>query len=209
MSLITDLNWRYASKAMNNEVVTTEKLDAILEATNLTATSYGLQPYTILVVNNVDIKTKLQAAAYGQPQVGSASHILVFCVPEKITEADIVAFIQNVATTRHIPLEALEGYKQMMLGSVVSLTPEQQQIWSAKQAYIALGTALIAAAEQKVDTCPMEGFNTAQFDEILNLKEKGLISLVMLPIGYRSTEDATAGYAKVRKSKEEMFQFVN
>lgn len=208
MSIIQDLNWRYATKKMNGETVSAEQLDTILKATNLAATSYGLQPFTVIVVSNDEIKQKLQAAAYGQPQVGTASHVLIFSVPEKLTEADVQAYINNVATTRSIPAEALDGFKGMMLGTVNGLTPEQQQSWSAKQAYIALGTAMAAAAEQKVDSCPMEGFDAVQFDEILGLKEKGLKSVVILPIGFRAEDDATSHYIKVRKPEAELFYFV-
>ena len=208
MSLIQDLNWRYATKNMNGEIVSAEKLQAILTSINLTATSYGLQPFKVLVVSNEEIKIKLQAAAYGQTQVGSSSAVLVFAVPLKITTADIEGFINLVATTRSMPAEALDDYKGMILSTIGTLPAEQQQIWSAKQAYIALGTALAAAAEQKVDACPMEGFDAAQFDEILGLTEKGLKSVVIMPVGYRSADDATAQYIKVRKPESELFHFV-
>jgi nitroreductase / dihydropteridine reductase len=209
MNLINDLNWRYATKAMNGEVVSEEKLNAILDATNLTSSSYGLQPYSVMVVSNDEVKKQLQAAAYGQAQVGGSSHVLVFCVPAKLTADDAKTFIENVAATRGIPLEALAGYQGMIAGTINGLNEAQQQTWAAKQAYIALGTALIAAAEQKVDACPMEGFDTAKFDEILGLEAKGLKSVVIMPIGFRSPEDATANYKKVRKAKADMFQFVS
>ena len=208
MSLIQDLNWRYAAKNMSGETVSAEKLEIILAATNLAATSYGLQPFTVLVVSNEEIKTRLQAAAYGQTQVGSSSSVLVFAVPLKITTADIETFINLVATTRSIPVKVLDGYKGMILSTVGALPAEQQQIWSAKQAYIALGTALAAAAEQKVDACPMEGFDASQFDQILGLTEKGLKSVVIMPIGFRAADDATAQYIKVRKPENELFHFV-
>ena len=208
MSLIQDLNWRYATKNMSGEIVNSEKLETILAATNLAATSYGLQPFTILVVSNEGIKAKLQEAAYGQTQVGSSSAVLVFAVPLKITTADVEGFINLIATTRSMPVEALKDYKGMILSTIGALPAEQQQIWSAKQAYIALGTALAAAAEQKVDACPMEGFDAAKFDEILGLTEKGLKAVVIMPIGYRSADDATAKYIKVRKPDSELFHFV-
>jgi nitroreductase / dihydropteridine reductase len=209
MSLIQDLNWRYATKSMSGEVVPQEKLEVILSATNLAATSYGLQPFTVIVVSNKDLKIAMQGAAYGQSQVSTASHILVFAVPEKLTAEAISDFVLNIATTRNMPIEMLDGYKNMMLGTVGALTAEQQQVWCAKQAYIALGTALVAAAEQKVDACPMEGFENAKFDEILGLKEKGLKSVVMLPLGFRAVDDATAAYAKVRKASADLFQFID
>lgn len=208
MSLVKDLNWRYATKNMNGEAVSEQQLNNILEATNLAATSYGLQPFTVIVVENKGIKEQLQAAAYGQAQVGSSSHILVFTVPLKITESDIQAFVNNVATTRSIPVNVLDGYKGMMLSTVGALPAEQQQVWATKQAYIALGTALAAAAEQKVDACPMEGFDVAAFDEILGLTEKGLKAVVIMPMGFRADSDVTANFAKVRKSNEDMFHLV-
>jgi nitroreductase / dihydropteridine reductase len=209
MSLIQNLQWRYATKKMNGEKISDDKLNAILDATNLSASSYGLQPYKVVVVSNDVIKEQLQAAAYGQVQVGASSHILVFCVPLQLTADDAKAFIENVATTRSIPKEALAGYEGMIAGTINSLSNEQQQVWAAKQAYIALGTAMIAAAEQEVDACPMEGFDKVKFDEILHLKEKGFTSVVILPIGYRAVDDATSKFIKVRKPKEEMFQFVS
>lgn len=208
MSLVKDLNWRYATKNMTGETVSEKKLNTILEATNLAASSYGLQPFTVLVVENKSIKAQLQAAAYGQAQIGSSSHVLVFAVSLKITEAAIQAFVNHVATTRNIPVKVLDGYKGMMLSTVGALPAEQQQVWAAKQAYIALGTALAAAAEQKVDACPMEGFDAAAFDKILGLTEKGLKAVVIMPIGFRAEGDTTAHFAKVRKSNEEMFLMV-
>ncbi len=209
MSLIKDLNWRYATKNMTGKMVSEEKLNIILEDINLTATSYGLQPFTVIVVGNADIKAQLQAAAYGQAQFGSSSHVLVFAVLLKITTADIQTYIDNVAAMQHLPVNVLEDFKTMMLNTVGVLPAEQQQIWATKQAYIALGTALAAAAEQKVDACPMEGFDAAVFDKILGLTEKGLKSVVILPIGFRADSDETTHFPKVRKLHEEMFLMVN
>jgi nitroreductase / dihydropteridine reductase len=205
MSLLKDLNWRYATKNMNGKKVSPKKLNAILDAIHLAPTSFGLQPFTVSVINRQSTKDKLMAAAHGQKQIGSSSHVLVFAVPTKLTAADVQAFIDNVSATRGIPAAALEGYKGMMTGMVTGMNAEQQQNWSAKQAYIALGVALLAAAEQKVDACPMEGFDAAQFDKILGLEKKGLKSIVILPIGFRAEDDAFATYAKVRKPKERIF----
>ncbi len=209
MSLLQDLNWRYAAKRMTGETVPQDKLDAILEATRLSASSYGLQPYHIIVVSNKEIKLKLQAAAYGQAQLTESDVVLIFTVQEKLTAADVEKFVAKIIATRNMTdASMLDGYKQMMLGTVNGLTDEQQQQWSSKQAYIALGSALAAAAEQKVDACPMEGFDKTQFDEILGLNEKGLKSQVILPLGFRSPEDYLANLAKVRKSTEELYHFV-
>ncbi|MBC7557668.1 MAG: NAD(P)H-dependent oxidoreductase [Chryseobacterium sp.] len=209
MSLINDLQWRYATKKMTGKSVSAEQLNNILAATNLSATSYGLQPFTVIVVSNEATKQKLQAAAYGQEQVGTASHVFVFAVPLNLTENEVNTYIQNIAETRNLPIEALDGFKGMMMGSVEGLSDQEKQNWSAKQAYIALGTALVAAAEQKIDACPMEGFNASQFDEILNLSEKGLKSVVIMPIGFRAADDDTARYKKVRKAESELFIMVD
>ena len=209
MNLISDLNWRYATKKMNGEMVSDEKLNLVLDAINLTATSYGLQPFKVTVVSNPDIKLQLQAAAYGQPQVGSCSHVLVFTVPLKITKDDIQKFIDLMVTERKVPAVVLDDYKNTILNTIGAQPADKQQEWSAKQAYIALGTALVAAAEQKIDACPMEGLDTAQFDKILGLTKKGYKSVVMMVLGYRASTDESAKYAKVRKAKNDMFEMVN
>lgn len=209
MSLRNDLNWRYASKKMNGENISEEQLNAVLTAINLSASSYGLQPFKVTVVSQADIKDKLQIAAYGQPQVGSSSHILVFTVPLKITEAYIQNYICLIADERNIPVGFLDDYKNTLLKTVVALPADVQQIWATKQAYIALGTALVAAAEQKIDACPMEGFDAVEFDKILNLTEKGFKSVVILVLGHRAETDTYANFNKVRKAKVDMFEMVN
>ncbi len=205
MSLIHSLQWRYATKNMNGTAVPQQSVDQVLQAINLTATSYGLQPFKVVVVTNQDVKDKLQAAAYNQPQVGSSSHVLVFAVPTSISAADIDIFIQLIATTRNIPLTALDGYKGMILSTIGAAPAEQQQIWATKQAYIALGSALAAAAELHVDSCPMEGFDATQVNDILGLTANAHHAAVMLPLGYRNEADATAQYAKVRKAPADIF----
>ena len=208
MSLINDLNWRYATKKMSVKMVSQAQLDAILDAINLAATSYGLQPFSVIVVSNAAKKQALQAAAYGQPQVGSSSHVLVFAALLKVTKADVQAYIDRVVAIRHTPKDVLEGLKTRMMGTFKGLSDAEQHAWSAKQAYIALGTALAAAAEQRVDACPMEGFEAEKFDKILGLTEKGLKSVVIMPLGFRADSDATAHYPKVRKTKDVLFHFV-
>ena len=209
MSLLDSLQWRYATKRMSGKKVSEEKLASILEATRLSASSYGLQPYTILVVSNNELKEKLGAAAYNQPQLIESSHVMVFCIHKTINSKDVSTYIKLIADTRSIPSEALKGFEDAILGTVSSLNDAELQNWSAKQAYLALGTAIAAAAELQVDTCPMEGFNHADFDEILGLNEKGLTSVVILPLGYRSDEDQLANAIKVRKHKDVLFEFVD
>ncbi|RAU82443.1 nitroreductase family protein [Pontibacter arcticus] len=206
MSLLENLNWRYATKRMTGEQVPQEKVDYILEATRLSASSMGLQPYTILVVEDIELRKQIQKVAYNQPQIVEASHLLIFAAWDDVTEAQVDAYMQNIATVRGVPVETLADFKGSLMGSVVSRTQEQKYEWAARQAYIALGTALAAAAEQGVDATPMEGFDPAGVDELLNLKEKGLRSVTMMPLGYRNTEtDFLATAKKVRRNKEELF----
>jgi nitroreductase len=209
MSVIESLQWRYASKAMNGAQIDEATLDYILEAIRLSASSYGLQPFTVQVISDAELKNKLTPAAYNQPQISQSSQLLVFCVWNDVTEAHVDAYMQDMAEQRVVSLESLAGFKAMILGAVKNLSVEQKQTWAAKQAYIALGTAMVAAAEQKVDATPMEGFNAQQVDEILGLDKQGLKSTVLLVLGKRSTEDALASMAKVRRSKDDLFNFLN
>ncbi|WP_242916791.1 nitroreductase family protein [Pontibacter liquoris] len=206
MSLLNHLNWRYATKRMTGEQVPQDKVDYILEATRLSASSMGLQPYTILVVEDAELRKQIQKVAYNQPQIVEASHLLIFAAWNDVTEAQVDEYMLNIATVRNIPVESLADFKNSLMGSVVSRTQEQKYEWSARQAYIALGTALAAAAEQGVDATPMEGFDPTALDELLQLKEKGLRSVALLPLGYRHAEaDFLATAKKVRRSKEQLF----
>lgn len=206
MSLLQHLNWRYATKRMTGERVPQEKVDYILEATRLSASSMGLQPYTILVVENPELRQQIQKVAYNQPQIVEASHLLIFAAWNDVTEAEVDAYMQNIAEVRGIPVESLADFKASLMNGVVSRPQEQKYEWAARQAYIALGTALAAAAEQGVDGTPMEGFDPAGLDELLNLKEKSLRSVALLALGYRHTEaDFLATAKKVRRDKEQLF----
>ena len=205
MKLIDALNWRYAAKRMNGQKVPAEKLDAILEATRLSASSMGLQPYTLLVIENEEVKKQIQPVAYNQPQITEASHLLVFAAWENVTEQHVEDYINNIAATRSVTLESLEGFKASLMNIVHGRTPEQKHEWAARQAYIAFGTAITAAALEEVDATPMEGFNPAAVDQILGLKEKGLRSVTILALGYRDTDkDYLVDAKKVRRSKDEL-----
>lgn len=206
MSLIENLNWRYATKKMNGQKVPQEKLDYILEAIRLSATSYGLQPFSVLVIESEELRKKIQPVAYNQPQIFEASHLLVFAAWNDVTEAHVAAYMNDMAETRGIPVNALQGFHNTITGTIERLTQEQRFNWSAKQAYIALGTGLAAAAEQKVDATPMEGFDALGLDVLLDLPAKGLRSVAILPLGYRDeANDQLANAKKVRRAKEELF----
>jgi nitroreductase/dihydropteridine reductase len=203
MSLLNDLQWRYATKKMNGEIVPQEKLDYILEAARLAPTSSGLQPFEILVVSNKEILAKILPLAHGQSQVTDASHLLVFAAWDNYTEDRINEVFARNNEERGLPSSATDDYRNMLLKLTAAKTAEENFNHAAKQVYISFATAIIAAAEQKVDATPMEGFNPIALDELLNLKEKGLRSVLLLPIGYRdASKDWLVNMKKIRVPKE-------
>ena len=205
-NLINDLNWRYAAKRMNGQAVPQEKLDTILEAIQLSPSSSGLQPYTILVISDQETKQQIFKEAAPQQQIPQSSQLLVFAAWEKVTAQQVIDFMNLIATTRGVTLESLSKFQENVINSVQSRTDEGNFNWAARQAYIALGHGLVAAATEHVDATPMEGFNNAKLDEILNLKEKGLKSVVIMALGYRDSEnDGLAKAKKVRRPSEELF----
>ncbi len=206
---IDNLNWRYATKKFdNNKNVSEKKLEVLLEATALSASSYGLQPYEILVVQDAELRLKLQPAAWGQAQITQASHLIVLANKRTFGEELVDDYLENVSETRGIASEDLKGYGDFMKSKLMAMSEEEKKVWTARQAYIALGNLLSAAADMKIDTCPMEGFDSERFNEILELNEKGLNAAVLIAIGYRSEEDKTQHYKKVRKSKENLITHI-
>ncbi|MDR6301229.1 NAD(P)H-dependent oxidoreductase [Mesonia maritima] len=203
---LENLNWRYATKRYDeSKKLSEENLENLKEALRLSASSYGLQPYKILVIEDEEIRKKLRKEAWDQPQITEASQLLIFAAYTEFNQEHLDKFISNTAKTRRMEEKELEGYKNMIENTTLQLPKEQQQIWAAKQAYIALGNLLSAAATFRIDASPMEGFSAEGFDKILNLKEKGLTTAVIAAVGYRSMEDDYQHLAKVRKSKEELF----
>ena len=203
MSLLNDLQWRYATKKMNGEIVPQEKLDYILEAARLAPTSSGLQPFEILVISNKELLGKILPLANGQIQVTDASHLLVFAAWDNYTEERINEVFARNNEERGLPSSATDDYRNMLLKLTAAKTAEENFNHAAKQVYISFATAIVAAAEQRVDATPMEGFNPIALDELLNLKEKGLRSVLLLPIGYRdASKDWLVSMKKIRVSKE-------
>ncbi len=205
MSLLEKLNKRYATKQFDStKKLKTEDLAALLEAIRLSASSYGLQAYKVLVIENPEIRKQLRSAAWDQSQITDASQLLVFALDTNFDEKGVDQFVDLVATTRKVDASSLSGYADMMKGTF-KRPKEHVQIWLARQLYIGLGFGLVAAAQMDIDACPMEGFDTEKFDEILGLKEKGLTSVVLLPVGYRSAEDKYQLLPKVRRSTADFF----
>lgn len=209
MSLVDALQWRYAAKRMNGKKVDASKIESLLSAIQLSASGFGLQPYQILVIENQELKAKIQPAAYNQPQIVESSHLLVFAAWNEVTAEKINAFIQLVSETRNVDVADLKAYKDAIAGSLLSRPVEDQVKWMDKQVYLALGTALAAAAKLEIDSTPMEGFKPAEVDEILNLKEKGLHAVLMMAIGERDeASDFMVNAKKVRWPKEELFTHI-
>ena len=210
MSLIDTLQWRYATKKMDpTKSVPPEKVDKILEAIRLTASSSGLQPYEILVITNKDIREKIKPIANNQSQITDCSHLLVFAAWDDYTADRINAAFDLTNEIRNIVLKDREVYRQKLLDGYPPRGAEINFIHTAKQAYIGLGTALIAAAEEGVDCTPMEGFNPTALDEILNLKDQSLRSVLLLPLGYRKAdEDWLIKLKKVRRTKESFIHWI-
>ncbi len=206
MELLSSLNTRYATKVFDTtKQVSEEELEKLLEAIRLSASSFGLQPYKVVVVKNPETRAELRKASWGQPQITDCSALLVFAVKSTIDTNTVDEFIDLVATTRNAPKEALSEYQNMMNGTVGSRTPEQLENWASKQAYIALGFGLVSSAILGIDSCPMEGFSPDDYDKILELDKLGLKSKVILAVGYRSEADKYQQYPKVRFSKEDFF----
>lgn len=204
-TLLEQLNWRYATKKMDpTKVVPQEKVDAIIEAIRMSPTSSGTQPFELLVVTNPGLRGEIYKAASNQAQITDGSHVLVFAAWDNYTEARIDE-VADLNTEKRGESPMIAQYYGNLKASYVPRDAEVNYAHAARQAYIALGIAMVAAAEQEVDSTPMEGFDPSKVDEILGLKERGLRSVVLLPLGYRDpTGDWLLNMPKVRKSRETM-----
>lgn len=196
--IIEDLNWRYACKQFDNtKKVSDEDFDVLLETLRLTPSSYGLQPWKFVVVENSALREQLVGASWNQKQVQDASHLLVLCSPKVVDEAFIDSYLADTAKTRGQDVSELEGFKKMLM-SIANKSSEDQYVWAKNQVYIALGSLMMACAHLRIDSCPMEGFQAAKYDEILGLDKLGLTSMVVCPVGYRHADDKYSSIKKVR-----------
>lgn len=204
------LNWRYATKKMNaDKAVPQDKLDAIIEAVRMAPTSSGTQPFELFVISNPGLRAKIAEAASGQTPITDGSHVLVFAAWDNYTEERIDDVVQlNVAARGDLPL--IHDYYNNLKANYLPRDAEVNYAHAARQAYIALGFAMIAAADQGVDSTPMEGFDPDAVDAILDLRQRGLRSVVLLPLGYRQEgADWLLTMPKVRKSREAIVTEIN
>lgn len=203
MNIIEKLNWRYATKQFSDKKISNDDLYTIIESARLSASSLGLQSYQIIDVKNASIRQQLEAASYGQKQVTEASNYLVLVSATKADHKTADNYIDLVAKTRGISSDLLAEYNKMIKGSIARMTEIEMENWLAKQVYIALGTMMTTCAILGIDSCPMEGFDKDAYDKILGLKEKGLSTVVALPVGYRADSDKHQHNKKVRRSYDD------
>jgi nitroreductase/dihydropteridine reductase len=209
MSFLDKLNERYATKAMNGEVVPQEKINNILEAIRLAPTSSGLQPFEVFVVINDEVKSSIKEIAWNQSQVIDCSHLLVFAAWDNYTEDRINLMFDLTNEIRGFKNEGWENYRQTLLSSYPQRDAEINFEHAARQTYIAFMAAITQAAYEGVDSTPMEGFDPNALDKILGLREKGLRSTLLLPIGYKDVDkDWLVNLVKVRKPMKELMTFI-
>jgi nitroreductase len=211
MDILKQLRWRYATKVFDpNRKISDEDFGELIEATRLSPSSYGLQLWKAIIVKNPETRKRLKEVAYNQPQITGASHLIVLATPRIMDEKKIDEFIQLISGIRSVSLESLQEYRKSMYEAVRNKSHKNEfGDWMARQAYLALGFLLETAALKNIDGCPMEGFDSKKFDDILELDKKGFESRVVCALGYRSEEDTYAGVRKVRFPKEEIFEEIN
>ena len=206
MNFLKNQKWRYATKKFDpQKTISNEHLEQLKEAVQLSVSSYGLQTYQVLIVQNKPLREKLRKVSWNQSQITEASHLFIFCNETYVNPLAIDDFLKLTSQIRNIPLETLHGYGDFMKAKLAEKSIEDQFHWSKNQTYIAMANLLAACAELKIDACPMEGFEAVAYNEILGLDSKGLNASVIVPIGYRSTDDHSQTAAKVRKPTEKLF----
>lgn len=203
--LIEDLSWRYATKEFDSsKKISDEDFQVLLDSLILTPSSFGLQPWKFVVVENTEIRKELVSHSWNQAQVADASHLIVLCRPNTFGDQEVDAYVADTAKKRGQSVEELKGFGDMMKGFLSRMDDEGKTQWMEKQIYIALGQLMTTAAHMRIDACPMEGFINAKYNEALGLSEKGLSSVLVCPVGYRKDSDKYASLAKIRFEKEDL-----
>ena len=200
LGIIEQLQWRYATKSFNSEkFLTNEQLSTLIHAFNLTATSYGLQPIKLVVIQDKEKQKQLVTASMGQKQVEQASHVLVFCIQTTIDKDFVTEYFDRVHNIRNTPKDILKPFKNFLIEDFEKKSQDQIEVWATNQAYLAMGNLMTVCAMEGIDACPMEGFEAQKYDELLNLTAQGLRSVLVMPIGFRADDDMFASFKKVRK----------
>lgn len=197
---IKQLEWRYAVKKFDPaKLVSDDKINVLKKAFNLTATSYGLQPITLVIIQNKDLQHDLVPHSFGQTQVAQASHILVICIQNEVNAEYITNYFDQVKKVRGTSDAILNPFKEAMVENFSNKEIQEIKDWSKNQAYLAMGNLLTVCALEEIDSCPMEGFDPKAYDELLALEAKGLTSVLVMPVGYRASDDIFSTLKKVRK----------
>jgi len=205
MNTIENLEWRYAVKKFDDQKFLLDaQIDTLKKAFNLTATSYGLQPIKLVIIKNKEIQQQLVPHSWNQQQVLQASHLLVICIDTKLDESDVEKYFERVQEIRNTPDDIINGFRDYLKNTIASKSVDDLLSWGKNQAYLALGNLLTVCANEKIDSCPMEGFIPEKYDEVLNLQEKNLTSVLVLPVGFRAEDDIMNNQKKVRKNIEEI-----
>lgn len=209
MNLIENLEWRYATKKFDpKRKISETDLENIKKAVQLSVSSYGLQLYKVLVIEDPELRERLKAASWNQSQITDASQLFVFCNYTDRNDVHIDDYIRSVSETQGTPLEDLKGYGDFIKQSLGAKTDVDWQNWSEKQTYLAMSNLLTACAELQIDACPMEGFEPEKYNQILGLDKLGLNAALIAPVGYRSKEDHTQFRKKVRKTQDLLFEMI-
>ena len=201
---IEQLEWRYAVKKFDSgKILSEEKIKKLKQAFNLTATSYGLQPIKMVVVQNKELQAELVPVSMQQEQVSQASHLLVLCIEKNIDADFIASYFEKVKRVRGTSDQILAPFKNDIVSSFSKKDVREIQEWSKNQAYLAMGNLLTICAMEKIDSCPMEGFSPEGYDKLLNLSEIGLTSVLVMPVGYRAADDVFSSFKKVRRNMDD------
>lgn len=210
MNTIESLNWRYAVKKFDAEKkLNPEQINILKEAFNLTATSYGLQPVKLLIINNKQTQKELVQYSWNQKQVQDASHVLVICIPKTYNKNEVSKYFNLVQEIRQTPDSVINPFKDFLSAEIDKKNQEELYQWNKNQAYLALGNLLTVCALEKIDACPMEGFVPEKYDEVLQLDKQNLTSVLVLPVGFRAEDDYMKDLKKVRKQVNDVVLELN
>jgi nitroreductase len=205
MDILEKLRWRYATKKFDsNRILSQDHIDILTEAFNLTATSFGLQPLKLVIVKDKVLQARLVQYSMNQQQVAQASHILIFCIDTNIDKSYIEGYFNRIKAIRNTSDEILDPFREYLIDDFEKQTQADIEDWATKQAYLAMGNLLTVCAVEGIDSCPMEGFDPAKYDEIFGLREQGLKSVLVMPVGYRAEDDMFADFKKVRKDVKDI-----
>ncbi|SDX50239.1 Nitroreductase [Lutibacter oricola] len=204
MDIISSLEWRYATKKFDpSKKLTKQQIETLKKAFNLTATSFGLQPIKLIIIENKELQEKFVEHSYFQRQVADCSHLLVLCIEKDTSEKEVNNYFDLEIKTRGTSEEVVSTFRNQLVDMYKNMSLEDRQLSAKYQTYIALGNLMTVCAVEKIDNCPMEGFVPNKVDELLNLADKNLQSVLMLPVGYRAEDDVMNGLKKVRKPMQE------